>query len=48
MQMAGQPRHQAGQAAGIVEILHQVGVAGGADIGEDRHLAARLVEIGAG
>ncbi len=45
MKMLPDPAHQAGQAAGIEEILHQIFVAGGPHIGDHRHLAARLLEI---
>ena len=33
------------QAAGIIKIFHEIGVATGADIGDDRHLAAGRIEI---
>ena len=39
------PAHQARQAAGIEEILHQIFVAGRPHIGDHRHLAAGLLEI---
>ena len=43
--MRGQPAHQAGQPAGVVEVLHQVSRAARPDVGEHRHLAADAIEV---
>ena len=45
MQMIPDPAHQAGQAAGIEEILHQIFVAARPHIGDHGHLAAGDLEI---
>ena len=37
--------HQRAQAAGVEEILHQIGLAGRADVGDQRRRAAQRVEI---
>ena len=45
MKLAADLLHQAGQAAGIEEILHQVLVAARPDVGDHRHRAAGALEI---
>ena len=44
MQEILQLRQQRSQAAGVVEILHQVAVPGRSHIGEERHLRGKVVE----
>jgi hypothetical protein len=45
VQMTAQARHQRRQAAGVVEVFHQVRLAARPDVGDHRHLAARGVEV---
>ena len=45
MQLRADAVHQRRQAAGIVEVFHQVGVAAGPDVGDHRHVAAGPLEV---
>ena len=45
MQLVAHALHQRRQAAGVEEVLHQVGVAARPDVGDHRHVAAGRVEV---
>ncbi len=45
VQVPFQARHQRGQAAGVIEVFHQVGVAAGPDVRNDGHLAAGGIKV---
>ena len=45
MELAAQPFHEGAKAAGIVEVLHEIGLARGPDVGDHRRHAALGVQV---